>query len=108
MSSLSPARYQPVSPVSPDSSSYQLLPSPFDLSDPPSHDQAYPKMPLQSPVLHHPVMQETDAGTAGPIPPRYDPAWVQSGMASQVTVDRGDVSPAPQSSIYSEAGYIKR
>ena len=65
-------------------------------------------MPQQSSVLVRPVMQETDAGTVGPIPPSYDPAWVQPGMAAQVIVDRDEVGPAPHSPISSSVGYIKR
>lgn len=65
-------------------------------------------MPQQSAVLDHPVLQETDAGTIGPIPPSYDPAWVQPGMAAQVTVDRDEVPAAPHSSTSGEVGNTKR
>lgn len=108
MSSLSPTRDQPLSPVSPGSSSYQSLPSPFDNSSPQPDGHVYPKIHQQSPILDHPVRQETDAGTIGPIPPSYDPAWVQPGMAAQVTVDRDEVPAAPQSSISGEVGNTKR
>ena len=65
-------------------------------------------MSQQSSVSDNPVMQETNAETAGPIPPSYDPAWAQPGTPAQVAVDRDEISPAPHSPISSEVGYIKR